>query len=162
MRLESYEGDKYFIGTNLETKEKMKIHLMDIEQKNATKQKRRPELADFREPSNKNLYAEPGKAIMLFESCYPDRNEPGVYVSRWASRISSDPKETQIVIADASLIFGKKKLRFFIKKVRCARGRRPPSSEFLSSFLHAAVLAGILDHLAFVAAHEHQNVLKIR
>lgn len=109
LRLEEYEGDEYFVGTNLETKEKMKIHLMDIEQKNATKQKRRPELADFREPSNKNLYAEPGKAIMLFESCYPDRNEPGVYVSRWASRISSDPKETQIVIADASLIFGKKK-----------------------------------------------------
>jgi hypothetical protein len=109
LRLESYEGDKYFIGTNLETKEKMKIHLMDIEQKNATKQKRRPELPDFREPSNKNLYAEPGKAIMLFESCYPDRNEEGVYVSRWASRISSDPKETQIVIADASLIYGKKK-----------------------------------------------------
>jgi len=109
LRLESYEGDKYFIGTNLETKEKMKIHLMDIEQKNATKQKRRPELPDFREPSNKNLYAEPGKAIMLFESCYPDRNEPEVYVSRWASRISSDPKETQIVIADASLVYGKKK-----------------------------------------------------
>jgi hypothetical protein len=109
LRLEGYEDDKYFVGTNLETKEKMKIHLMDIEQKNATKQKRRPELADFMEPSNKNLYAEPGKAIMLFENCYPDRNEEGVHVSRWVSRISSDPKEAQIVIADASLIFGKNK-----------------------------------------------------
>lgn len=107
LKLESYE-DGCFCGMNLETKENVRVYLREIEQKNATNKRKRPELEDFSDPANTNIYAKPGEAVMLFESCYPDK-EAGVFNARWGNKISNNPQETKVVIAHASLHFGSKR-----------------------------------------------------
>lgn len=108
LKLEEYE-DKYFVGINLETKERIKIYLRDIEQKNISKQKKRKEIDDFQNQNDNKLYAEPGVSTLLFEGCYPDNKEPGVYSARWCNRISRNPQETRVMIVNCSLVFFKRK-----------------------------------------------------
>jgi hypothetical protein len=104
VKVMSYDNNKV-IGVRLDTKEEVIVKLKNIEQAENSKYKR-PEIEDFANPKHKR-YVKPQEGVILFESA---KIEDGVYLSRWANCISSNPTETAVHILNCSLIFGKKKV----------------------------------------------------
>ncbi len=100
LNITGYEG-KYFVGTNLDTKEEIKILLRDVPQKN--EKNKRIEVEEFSNPSNYKRYVEPNnpKSIILFDNCYKEQD--GTWNSRWANTLSTPKKPAHVVIQNANI-----------------------------------------------------------